>query len=317
MDNQYNIGIDIGGTKVNIGLVSLECGVIEKRKISTPSTKDAKQFVKIIVDEIHQLLSENNVQLDQINFIGAGVPGTVNMKEGIVEYCPNLGWTDVPLVSYMKTYFPDQKERVIQDSWAAAIAEHIFGAGKGCDNMACITIGTGIGCGVIINGKVFAGGMHTGGELGHTIVQKDGLLCKCGRKGCLERYSSGTGIFEQAYNKFPERFEGRDKNTHTVFDLAHEGYKPALELIDESMKYLGIGLANLVDILSVDHIFISGGLCQQKELVMEPLKKYVKKYGYFAWTRQDTLVVDVAEMGEDAPMLGAAFMYMDTVDNAS
>ncbi len=308
MGKQYNIGIDIGGTKVNMGIVS-EDGQILDHVIIPTRKEEILDFVKRIMSSLHELLDKNNEKIEDVNFVGIGVPGTVNPEKGIVEYCPNLNWEDVTLKDYFQPFFPGTRVEVIQDSWAAAVAEHEFGAGKDCSNIACVTIGTGIGCGVIINDKIFSGGLHSAGEVGHSIVQPNGLQCNCGRKGCLERYSSGTGIFEMAYDKFPEMFEGREKKAETVFELAYEKYQPALDLIDYSVRMLALGLSNLVTILSIEKILISGGICQHHELVVEPLQKYINEYGYYAWVRQNKLKVECAMVKENAPMLGAAVLF--------
>jgi len=307
--NRYNIGIDIGGTKVNIGIIKETGEIVDKVKISSKNSKKVKSFVNEIVNRLKKLLESNKLNLEEVCFIGVGVPGTVDIEKGIVEYCPNLFWEMVPLVKYFSERLPQKEIKIIQDSWAAALAEHEFGAGRGYAHMACVTLGTGIGGGVILNNKIFQGGLHCAGEIGHIIVQKDGRKCNCGNSGCLEKYSSGNGIFEQAIEQFPEEFEGRTLQAETVFQMAYEGNRSALDLIDNSVQMLAIGIANMVDILSLEAVVISGGLCIHEELVVNPLKKYVKSYGYYSWTRQERFVIHCAELVSDAPMLGAAFIY--------
>jgi len=307
------VGIDIGGTKVNIGIVTKEGIIIDKIKISSAGSHKVESFVKQIIDDLIELTNINNILMNEIDFIGIGVPGTVNMKAGIVEYCPNLLWENIPLLEYFKKYIPNTTIKVIQDSWAGAIAEHGFGAGIGFSNMVCITLGTGIGGGIISQDKIFEGGMHSAGEIGHIVVQKDGRECICGNHGCLERYASGNGIFEQAYELFPEKFKDKSLNSETVFALAYEGYQPALDLVDNSVRMLAIGLANMVGILSIEAIIISGGLCEHEDLIIKPLQQYIVDYGYYTWTRQKHLQVKTAQLGGDAPMLGAAFIYKDMV----
>lgn len=308
-NRKVNVGIDIGGTKVNIGIVNEDGKILDKSKISSENSSDMSKFVKQIAEALFDLINRNEISAKEINFIGVGVPGTVDMNTGTVEYCPNLMWENIPLPDYLKEYFPDVKIKVIQDSWAGAIAEHEFGAGTGYSNMACVTLGTGIGGGVICQDKIFAGGMHCAGEIGHIIVQKGGRKCNCGNYGCLERYASGNGIFEQGYELFPEKFTDRTMNAETVFELAKEGYQPALDLIDNSVRMLAIGLANMVDILSIEAIIISGGLCEHDELIVKPLQQYIEEYGYYSWRRQNRLQIVAAKLGSDAPMLGAAFIY--------
>lgn len=309
MTKQYNIGIDIGGTKVNIGVLDEHGTIIAKKKISSENHTDIEMFIGQIKEETIKLIRKLKINYESVHFIGVGVPGTVDMKEGIVEYCPNLFWEMIPLKGYLEEVFPDKEIKIIQDSWAAAIAEHEFGAGRALTDMACVTLGTGIGCGIILNDKIFTGKLHSAGEIGHSVVQKDGRPCNCGNHGCLEKYASGNGIFEQAYEQFPEQFKGKSRNAETVFELAYSNYAPALELIDNCVRLLAVGLANLVDMFAIEGIIISGGLCEHETLILDPLKKYIREYGYPAWVRQDKLKVVSAELGSDAPMIGTAFIY--------
>lgn len=306
---KYNAGIDIGGTKVNIGIFDRDGMLIDKLKTVSQHQEDIETFTDRIGSGLKSLADKNNISIDEIVFIGIGVPGTVDTKNGVVEYCPNLFWNMVPLKMYFQTIFLQQEIQIIQDSWAGALAEHEFGAGIGYTDMACITLGTGIGGGIISNNRIFTGAMHCAGEIGHTIVEKDGRSCNCGNQGCLEKYASGNGIYEQALEQFPEKLEGMKKGAESVFELAYKGYRPALDLIEESVRMLAIGVANLVGILSTEAVIISGGLCGHEELILKPLQKYIKEYGYFSWTRQERLVVRQAELGSDAPMIGAAFLY--------
>lgn len=306
---KYNVGIDIGGTKVNIGIFQKTGQLVDKVKIPSQQGEDIEIFVDRIGCELKRLAQKCGIMIEEIEFIGLGVPGTVDMRSGIVEYCPNLFWDMVPLKEYFQTIFLKQEIQVIQDSWAGALAEHEFGAGIGYADMTCITLGTGIGGGIIANNRIFSGGMHCAGEIGHTIIEKDGRGCNCGNCGCLEKYASGNGIYEQALECFPEKLRGMKEGAESVFELAYQGYEPALRLIENSVQMLAVGLANLVGIISTEAIIISGGLCEHEELILKPLQKYILEYGYHSWTRQNRLVVRQAKLGSDAPMIGAAFIY--------
>lgn len=294
---------------MNIGIVRMDGTIIDRLRMTSVGANEIRKFVRNIFQKTEGLLAKHDLNLADVYFIGIGVPGTVDMEQGMVEYCPNLFWEMIPLQEIFQEFFRDKYIKVIQDSWAGALAEHEFGAGKAYENMACVTLGTGIGGGVILQNKIFQGGMHSAGEIGHIIVQKDGRTCNCGSHGCLEKYASGNGIYEQAAELFPEKFVGRTDNAETVFALAYEGDEEALDLINESVKMLAIGLANMVNILSLEAIVISGGLCEHTELIVKPLQKYINEYGYYAWTRQERFVLRCASLGSDAPMLGAAFIY--------
>ena len=299
-----NLGIDIGGTKTNVGLVDENGCVLASRKLPTRKD-DVDGLVAEIRETAEALLAQKGLALSDVGFLGAGVPGTADPATGVVAYCPNLEWYDLPMGASFQRVF-GRKVAVAQDSRNGALAERLFGAGKEYTDFICITIGTGIGCGIILGGKVFNGSLNTAGEVGHTPIVKDGLPCLCGKRGCLERYVSGSGIFERAYAGHPELFRGREMKCETVFELAYAGNRDMLCLIDESMDYLAMAIANQVSLLSPQAVLVSGGLCVHEELVVKPLRDKIYKYGYYSWTRLNKLVVRKALLGSDAPMIGAS-----------
>ena len=303
-----SVGIDIGGTKVNIGIVDSRGEIVAKRRIPTGKNLDVKSCIRNISEEVNRLLGENGLALKEIGFLGAGVPGTVDTETGHVVYCPNLSWKDVPAGSYFKEMLGCDV-RMIQDCRAAAFSELLYGAGRGYSDILCVTLGTGIGGGVIINRKIFHGSMNTAGEIGHVIIVKNGRLCSCGNHGCLERYSSGSGILEQALERFPNKLTGENRNTEHVFELAQKGDSEARDLIRESVEYLAVGIANVVDIFSPQAVIISGGMCEHRDLIIDPLKLLVPRFGYVSWVEQNTLRIEKALLGSDAPMIGAASLH--------
>lgn len=310
----YNIGIDIGGTKVFMGIVDEKGNTKSTLRIPTlfdgkESAEGAEKLIARISDGVRQLVSEANMSLDDINFIGAGFPGTVDTENGIITRCANLGMTNIDGGTLFKKHL-GREVLLGHDSHTGALGELHFGAGRGMNNIVCITIGTGIGCGMIINKKIYQGRGYASGELGHVCIDPAGFLCGCGHRGCLERYTSGTGIFARAKQDIPaEKLEGRPQKTESVFDLAYEGDKDALSLIDRCLDDLSMGLAFIVSVLAPDGLFISGGLCVHDELVTKPL---IEK----TWNRCYPLAKDLgvviakAERGGEAPMLGASVLYL-------
>ncbi|MEA5003098.1 MAG: ROK family protein [Christensenella sp.] len=302
-----NIGIDIGGTKVMLGVVDEEGTILIKKKIPMQPELSAENMIGQIAQEARRMLDDANIGMEEISFVGAGVPGTVDTAAGIVEYCPNICWDSVPAGKYFREALG--KETLLsQDSRLAALGESLFGAGRDYGSIACITIGTGIGCGLIYGKKIFGGGLGTAGELGHIVCEADGRQCPCGNRGCLERYSSGTGILLEAKESYPVQFAGTVR-TEDVFDLAYAGSTSAKEVIARSVSRLADGIVTLVNIFAPEAVIISGGLCEHKELVIEPLQNAVQMRGYPAWTRQSRLPVRKAELGADAPMIGASALY--------
>lgn len=308
MDEMISVGIDIGGTKVNIGLVTENGKVIDTIRVPVQTQLSAPKFIEILCGEIDRLLEQNHFTKEQIHFFGAGVPGTADIHTGYVEYCPNLHWEDVPAGEIFKENL-GAKVVISQDSRCAAWAEYLLGAGKKYSSIFCVAVGTGIGGGIILDGKIFHGGMNTAGEIGHSVFQKDGRACVCGNHGCLERYSSGTGIIDRAMELFPEKFSDLPKKSESVFQLAYQGDPQALDLIGQVVEDLAVGIANVVSILSPEAVIISGGLCDHDELFIKPLNELVYHYGYHSWVRKKLLKIEKAQMGSDAPMIGAALLY--------
>ncbi len=303
---KYFIGIDIGGTKTNIGIVQEDGSVLAQKRLPSDTCNGIRAFVDAIYNEIGSLLMDNKIKPEEIADIGIGIPGTVDSENGIVEYSSNLFGTDVAIGPVFEEKL-GRKVTLIQDSWAAAWGEKLFGAGKAFENFCCVTLGTGIGCGVITEGKIFRGTMNSAGEIGHTPIIMGGRKCSCGNKGCLECYSSGTGILKQAMELFPEKLQG-DERAEKVFELADGGDSDAAGLINDAVEKLAYGLAIMVNIFAIDTFLISGGLCVHKERIIDPLPSLIEKYGYDSWTRKKRVKVIQAELGSDAPMIGAAFI---------
>ncbi len=303
-----NIGIDIGGTKVLMGVVDEEGKVLVEKKIQMEPQKPPKEMIAQIVNALQNMLQSAGIGLDEIGFIGAGVPGTVDTSTGVVEYCPNICWENVPAGEYFQELL-EREVLISQDSRLAALGESLFGAGKEYASIACITLGTGIGCGIISDHKIFNGGLNTAGELGHTMIVPDGRDCPCGRRGCLERYSSGTGILLEAKERFPEKFKEVDR-TEDVFELVYQGDHDARVVIEDSVRKLAAGIAMLVNLLSPEAVVISGGLCVHEELVVAPLEREVYRQGYIAWAGKDQFRIKKASLGSRAPMIGASALYL-------
>lgn len=308
MSEAISVGIDIGATKANLGLVTPSGQIIASARIPVQRQVSAERFIETVCQAVAQLIDANHLTPVDIAFYGVGVPGTADSRTGFVEYCPNLGWEDVPAGAIFKHYL-SAEVMVAQDSRLAAWAEYLLGAGRNFRSIICVAIGTGIGSGIIIDGKIFHGALNTAGEIGHSVFQKDGRLCNCGNHGCLERYSSGTGMIERALEAYPEKFRDRPPQTETLFDLAYAGDEDLRRLIRVMVEDLAIGIANAVSLLSPEAVIISGGLCTHDDLIIKPLRELVNQHGYYAWTRKKQLKIEQAQLGPAAPMIGAALLY--------
>ena len=310
----YRIGIDIGGTKVGLGLMQGDGSIQRSLVIPTPDFRGSTDtFFAGICSALQELLNQEGVTLSQVEGFGVGIPGTVDWKRGIVRYCPNLfGLVELPMADLFEKEL-GIRPSIVQDSWAAAYAEYEFGRQRQLPNMLCLTLGTGIGCGVILQGQVYGGALGTAGELGHTPIVFEGKPCPCGRLGCLERYVSGPAIFLQAMERFPEKLKGLPPKTESVFALAYQQDKDALALITKCVDKLAYGISLAIGLLAVDTVVISGGLCAHKALMVDPLEENIRRYAYPAWAKNTQLQVLQAALGSDAPMVGAAFLTQDHI----
>ncbi len=310
----YRAGIDVGGTKTGLGLLEGSGAVLRTSVMPTPSIdRGPEAFVAELCGALRALLAQAGVALSQVEALGVGVPGTVEWKTGVVRYCPNLfGAVQLPMADLFEREL-GLRPFVVQDSWAAAYAEYEFGRKRQTPDMLCVTVGTGVGCGVILGGRVFGGALGTAGELGHVPVVFEGKPCSCGRRGCLERYVSGTAIYAQALERFPEKLHGLPPKAESVFTLAYGGDGDALALIGECADWLAYGLSLAIDLLAVDTVVLSGGVSAHKALLIDPLEQKIRAYAYPPWAQSQRLKVLQAVLGPEAPMVGAAFLTREHI----
>lgn len=298
----YRLGIDLGGTKVNIGLLDKEKRIVSKRAVQLPESLSYTNVLEFIKEALDMFLDESGVSYTDICSCGIGVPGTVSSDGKTAVKVPNLHWENVGLAQDFEQLI-NIPVTLIQDSRAAAWGEYLAGAGRGKRVVVCITLGTGIGTGIVIDGKIFHGTLGGAGEMGHIPVVEGGRPCGCGKKGCLENYAAGKGIAITANEKMPEM--SGTLSTRDVFRLAQEGNKTALHIIQDAVYTLGAAIVSLVNLLSPDILLFSGGISRQKTLFVEPLIQYIQNHCYSA-SPDSSLLIDYAALGEDAPMVGAA-----------
>ena len=313
----YYIGVDIGGTGIKTGIVSKDYKLIDKSSIPTDKSLDYKVIVKDIANQILSLIKKNNIDIADVRAIGIGCPGTIDSKNGIVNYANNLQWKEVPLAHQLTTIL-NKKVKVTNDANAAALGETKCGAGKNYNDTILITLGTGVGGGVVIDGKLFEGYQSKGAELGHMVIRKDGEPCSCGRKGCLESYASATALIRQT-----KRAMEQDKNSlmwkvasldnvsgKTAFECAKKGDKTAQKVVNEYIEYLGEGIANFVNIFRPQAIMLGGGVCSQGDNLLNPLKKVVEKNSYGGALNPIPALL-IATLGNDAGIIGAASLVIE------
>jgi len=312
MEKRLNLGVDVGGTFVKLGIIDDDGKVVNRQKISTLTSEGSDAIIQSIIESIELLLINSGLNISDIKGIGIGFPGTTDQGNGMVVCAPNIFWENVEVVSRIKTHF-GLPVHIGQDSRAAAWAEYLFGAGKGFDYIAGITLGTGLGCGMVFKGSIYNGGFNTAGEFGHQIVEVDGNRCNCGGKGCLEVYAGGPALLKSGL-QIPdiEVLVGKLINEITVLDiflLAKQGNPGALACTEKYVKYLGIGLVNLINLNSLELISISGGISNAPdELLFNPLVKFIKERAYPLASEKVKVVKST--LGDDAPLIGASMLYL-------
>ncbi len=318
----FYVGVDIGGTNVKAGIIDEKGKIIVKSSIPTDKSFD---YVKICADiavQIKELAKNGNVAAEDIAGVGIGCPGVITSSEGIVDYNNNLGWKKVPLAAELKKHV-QKPVFVSNDANVAALGEAMFGTGKEYSDVIFVTLGTGVGGGVIIENKLFEGYMSKGAELGHMVIVKDGEPCNCGRKGCLESYASATALI-----KFTKRAMEQDKNSsmwqfvdgdidkvdgRTAFECSKTGDVSALKVIKNYTDCLGEGLANFINIFRPQAIILGGGVCAQGDYLVGPVQKYVDENTYGGEGMFRTLIL-TASLGNDAGLVGAASLVISNLN---
>ena len=297
--NAVKIGIDIGGTSVKIGLVDKNNKLFATSNVVTDYSVSVTEMIQKIASAVLELLAKENISISECLSVGMGVPGTLDKKAGNVIYSNNLGWENVEIVKEMEKYLP-LPITIANDADCAALGEAIAGAGQGCDNLVMITLGTGVGGGLIIDGKIYEGPMIGGFEFGHTVVVNNGELCTCGRRGCLEAYASATALKRDAKNAF-----GKDMTPLELFNLYHENDETAIKVVNNYIDILGTGIVNLVNMFRPKKILIGGGISAQKETLLNPIREKMTNE-CFGGFRTEVPELAIATLGNDAGMIGAA-----------
>lgn len=292
------VGIDIGGTKAALVLINDREEIVERRKVSTGAEKSCREIAGNVAEAAEEMLGVRGKSMDDVSFVGIGVPGTVDAGKEIVVHAPNLNWKNEPLARYFEEA-SGKKPMLVQDTRAAAWCEARVRREKRC--VVCVTLGTGIGCGIVIDGHVWHGALGTAGEIGHIPVKPDGRACACGRKGCMEAYASGTGIARSA------REQQLAETSEEAFALAGQGNERALALLGHAVTCAAAGLTAMINLLSPDAVIFSGGLSEQKELYVEPLMMKIREMTYQQAVGEG-FYMGVSSFGGEAPMIGAAFM---------
>lgn len=316
MSEKYRVGVDIGGTNVKIALVNKKGEISYPKTVPTRAEMGYEYTIGNITQCIKDLITEANLSTNQIEGIGFGFPGQIDCEKGVVRILPNIpGWIDVPIAEIMQKEF-NVPVKVDNDVRCMALAELNYGAGAGCQNLICITVGTGIGSGLVINGKLVRGASNAAGEIGHIKLEMhDGQICGCGDTGCFEAYASGPSIVALAKEyiaggkgtKYRELAGSVDAITPAIVcQAAQQGDVVAKRIFTKMGEYLGIGLASVVNLLNPEKIVIGGGVADAGDILFDPLRKTLKDR---AMPIQGAAVEVVhAELGNSAGLIGASLL---------
>lgn len=308
---KYYIGVDLGGTNIVAGVVNENYEIISKASVKTNLPRPEQEIAADIIKVSKQAVESAGITMDQIEWVGMGTPGIANSETGIIEYSNNLGFVNTPMVKYLEEGL-GKPAFIENDANAAAYGEYVAGAAKGAKNAVCITLGTGVGGGIIIDGKIYCGSNFGGAEIGHTVISVDGPQCTCGRKGCFEVYSSATGLIRMTKEAIAENPDSMMANEEkisgrTAFDYMRKGDKAAKGVVDKYIKYLAAGITNTINIFQPDVLCIGGGVCNEGDPLLLPMKEIVARENYTRNSPKNAEIV-IAKLGNDAGIIGAAFL---------
>lgn len=313
----FYIGVDLGGTNIAIGLVNDKGVIVRKGSVPTKAHRDADEIIKDMAGLALKLITEEGLSVSDIEYAGIATPGTADSDRGVVVYANNLPFLQYPIADKLKEFSGIKKVLIENDANAAAKGEAEWGASKGYNTSIMITLGTGLGGGIIIDKKVYSGFNYAAAELGHIVIEVGGRPCTCGRNGCWESYSSATGLI-----KTTKEYMEKDKSSimwelvggnldsvsaRTPYDAMRKGDKTAKEVVAVYTRYLAEGIVNIINIFQPEVLAIGGGVSNEKNYLLEPLMEIIDKDQYSRNSDKKT-IVKIAQLGNDAGIIGAAML---------
>lgn len=311
---EYYAGIDLGGTNIKCGIVDETGKIVCQESMPTHSEKGFSDVVSTMAELVKKLSKAVSVR---VKAVGVGAPGTIDGENGVVVYSNNLAWEKVPLAAELgnELHLP---VRITNDANAAAYGEYLCGAGKEYRSIVMLTLGTGVGSGIVIDGKLFEGNRGAGAELGHEVIRFGGEKCTCGRRGCFEAYASATALIRQTKRAMEHHVESimwklcsadiNNVNGRTAFDGMRLGDKAAKKVVDSYINYLSVGVTNVVNAIRPEAVILGGGVCAEGDALTVPLAKKVEK-SVFGGVRYAPVKILTASLGNMAGIIGAANLY--------
>ena len=312
----YRIGVDLGGTNIAVGVVNDELKIIGRGKVKTKAPRPAEEIFDDIALAVELAVKDAGISMDEVSTVGVGTPGSVNKDNGYIEFSNNLEFNQVPAKEMLEARI-GKPVYLENDANCAALGEAIAGVGKGVGNFVAVTLGTGVGSGIIVNGKIVSGVNFAGGEMGHTVIMVNGKQCNCGRKGCWEQYASATALIAQTKEAMLENKDSKmwqlcngsvdNASGRTAFDAMRLGDEAAQKVVDNYIYYVSVGISNIINTFQPEFVCVGGGVSHEGETLLAPLRKHVEDERYSIYASKQTKVV-AAELGNDAGIFGAALL---------
>lgn len=312
----YKIGVDLGGTNISVGVVDDANVIVGRGRVKTKSSRTAEEIFEDMAKAIEMSMTDADIKIEDVESIGIGAPGSVDKATGEIVFANNLNFHHVQARQLLQQYF-NVDVFIDNDANCAALGEAIAGAGNGKKNFVAITLGTGVGSGIIVNGKIVTGCNDAGGECGHMVIAVDGEECTCGRKGCWEAYAAATALIKQTKKAMLEdkdsamwQLAGGDIDAvsgRTAFDGMRLGDETAKKVVDTYIKYVAVGTVNVINALQPDMLCFGGGICNEGDTLLDPIREYVKRERYSRYADVQTEICR-AILGNDAGVIGAALL---------
>jgi glucokinase len=314
---KYRIGVDLGGTNIVVGVVDENNKIIAKASRKTNAPRAAEGIFDDMADAVKEAMEKAGIAREDVLSVGVGTPGSVNKEDELIEFANNLGCDNVPAYRMLRERTGFDKVYFDNDANCAALGEAVAGCGQGVKDFVMITLGTGVGSGIIANGKLVTGVNYAAGEMGHTVIVYGGEPCNCGRKGCWERYSSATALISQTKTAMRENPDSQmwdvvngdftRVNGRTAFEAARRGDAAAKKVVNAYEAYLACGLSNVINIFQPDMVCVGGGIGNEKENLLAPVRRIVDSEIYSIHAKRQAKIVSAA-LGNDAGIIGAALL---------
>ena len=313
----YRVGVDLGGTNIAVGVVDDDFNIIGRGKLKTNLPRPAQAIFDDIAAAVRMAVADAGITMDQVASIGIGTPGSVNKATGMIDFANNLDFNHVPAKDMLVKSLGCENVYIDNDANCAALGEALAGAGKGRDSFVAITLGTGVGSGIVIDGKLVNGVNYAAGEMGHMVIVVDGEQCNCGRRGCWERYASATALIAQTKDAMVQNQDSLmwklvddniDRvNGRTAFDAMRQGDETGKKVVARYIYYVSVGIINIINALQPEVICISGGISHEKDTLLQPIRTHIKRERYSIYSEKQTEIC-CAVLGNDAGIIGAALL---------